>query len=99
MESIGVRELRQNASKYLDRVKKGETIEVTERGVPIAVLGPVPVVKESLLDRLIAQGEVIPAQGSLTEWLKENPPIPADPGYDGPTLSEIVIQMREEERY
>ena len=32
MERIGVRELRQHASRYLDRVKAGETVEVTERG-------------------------------------------------------------------
>ena len=40
---IGVRELRQNASRYLDRVKSGETVEVTERGQLVAVLlRPVP---------------------------------------------------------
>ncbi|TAL45083.1 MAG: type II toxin-antitoxin system prevent-host-death family antitoxin [Salinibacterium sp.] len=99
MESIGVRELRQNASKYLDRVKKGETIQVTERGVPIAVLGPVPVGPETLIDRLIASGEMIPAQGNLWEWLAENPPIPPEPGYEGPTATELLIQSREEERY
>ena len=99
MDSIGVRELRQNASKYLDRVKKGESIEVTERGVPIAVLGPVPVEKASLLDRLIAEGRATAPKGNLMEWLEKNPPIPADPNYDGPTATELLIQSREEERY
>lgn len=42
MRSIGVRELRQNASKYLRDVKRGETVEVTERGEPVARLVPVP---------------------------------------------------------
>ena len=95
MDSIGVRELRQNASKYLDRVKKGESIEVTERGVPIAVLGPVPVKKVSLLDRLIAEGRATAPTGNLMDIV----PIPADPDYDGPTSTEILIQMREDERY
>ena len=40
MLRIGVRELRQNASRYLAKVKAGETIEVTERGVLVARLVP-----------------------------------------------------------
>ena len=36
MERIGVRQLRQHASRYLDRVKAGETVEVTERGRLVA---------------------------------------------------------------
>lgn len=40
MEQIGVRELRQNASKYLARVANGETIEVTDRGQAVALLIP-----------------------------------------------------------
>ena len=41
MERIGVRELRQHASRYLARVRSGETIEVTDRGRPIARLVPI----------------------------------------------------------
>ena len=37
---MGVRELRQNLSKYLDRIKRGERLEVTEHGRPVAVLVP-----------------------------------------------------------
>jgi prevent-host-death family protein len=37
MARIGVRELRQNASRYLALVKAGETVEVTERGVLVAL--------------------------------------------------------------
>jgi len=40
MERIGVRELRQHASRYLARVRLGETLEVTERGRPVARLVP-----------------------------------------------------------
>ena len=39
-ESVGVRELRQNLSRYLDRVKAGEELEVTERGRLVARLVP-----------------------------------------------------------
>ena len=71
MDSIGVRELRQNASVYLGRVKDGESIEVTERGVPIAILSPAPSL--SLFDRLVAEGAITPARGDLSTWLRDNP--------------------------
>jgi prevent-host-death family protein len=38
MERVGVRELRRQASSILRRVASGETIEVTDRGRPVAVL-------------------------------------------------------------
>ncbi len=37
-----MRELRQNASRYLRRVAAGESITVTDRGRPVAVLVPPP---------------------------------------------------------
>jgi prevent-host-death family protein len=37
---VGIRELRQNLSKYLERVVRGETLQVTDRGRPVAVLAP-----------------------------------------------------------
>lgn len=39
-ETVGVRELRQNLSKYLDRVKAGEDLVVTEHGREVARLVP-----------------------------------------------------------
>ena len=39
-ETVGVRELRQNLSRYLDRVKGGEDLVVTERGREVARLIP-----------------------------------------------------------
>jgi prevent-host-death family protein len=64
MTRIGIRELRQNASRYLERVKAGEVVEVTERGKLIALLvSPTPVVASR--DRLIATGRLIPARGVL----------------------------------
>lgn len=59
--TVGVRELRQNLSKYLRRVQKGESLEVTERGRPVAMLTPLPETT-SVLERLIAEGKVIPAK-------------------------------------
>ena len=41
MQRIGVRELRQHASRYLAMVARGERVEVTDRGRPVAMLVPV----------------------------------------------------------
>lgn len=57
MERIGVRELRQHASRYLARVANGEPIEVTDRGRPVARLVPVPN-GESALAELILSGRL-----------------------------------------
>lgn len=38
--TVGVRELRQNLSKYLARIKEGESLTVTERNVEVARLTP-----------------------------------------------------------
>lgn len=65
MRAIGVRELRQQASRYLRDVEGGETIEVTDRGRPIARLVPVP--RDEGVDELIASGRLAPARGDALE--------------------------------
>ena len=59
MDQIGVRELRQHASRYLERVVRGETLEITDRGRPVARL--VPVHTEAWAD-MVARGRVTPAE-------------------------------------
>ncbi|MHB1534313.1 MAG: type II toxin-antitoxin system Phd/YefM family antitoxin [Acidimicrobiales bacterium] len=41
MEEVGVREIRQHASEYLRRVERGESLCITSRGRPVAVVLPV----------------------------------------------------------
>ena len=57
---VGVRELRNHLSRYLDRVRDGNELIVTDRGHAIARV--VPVGSERMLDRLIAEGIVTPAR-------------------------------------
>lgn len=90
---VGVRELRQNLSVYLDRVKAGETLEVTEHGQPVAQLGPRLAKPVSIIDQMIAEGRITPATFDHRK-IKLPPAIP-DPG--GRTLSEILQEMRDEE--
>ena len=61
---VGVRELRQNLSIYLDRVVAGESLEVTDRGRAVAMLVPLRP-GATLVDRLIASGRATPARHDL----------------------------------
>lgn len=56
MTSVGVLELRQRASELLRLVERGETVEITDRGRPVALLAPLPT--GTPLERLRASGEV-----------------------------------------
>ncbi len=91
---VGVRELRQNLSVYLRRVEKGETLEVTEHGRLVARLTPAPAPETSVLDRMIAEGRATPASRPFSSLPD---PIKLPPG--GPSLSEALRQMREEESW
>jgi prevent-host-death family protein len=101
---VGVRELRQNLSVYLDRVKEGETLEVTEHGHAVALLTPLPPTTMSTLDRLVAEGRVTPGSGDLMAYLRTHQPVapepsrPAEPAAQdaGPTMAEILRQMQDE---
>jgi prevent-host-death family protein len=70
MESrkVGVRELRQNLSKYLRRVERGERLEVTEHGRPVAVLAPLPAADRPIT-RLVASGRLSAPDGELLALL------------------------------
>jgi prevent-host-death family protein len=91
MTSVGVRELRQRASELLRLVEQGETIEVTDRGRPVALLSPLP--EGRPLERLRALGEIDPATGDLDD-LPE--PLVAAPGVELP--SDALRRLRRNER-
>jgi prevent-host-death family protein len=55
--TVGIAELRQNLSRHLKRVKRGERLLVTDHNRPVAELGPPPTTGTAL-DRLIAEGRV-----------------------------------------
>jgi prevent-host-death family protein len=90
MAQVGVRELRQRASELLRRVEKGETIEITDRGRPVALLSPLP--EGSPLERLRAGGEVTPATGDLDDL----PPPLASRAVELP--SAVLARLRHDER-
>ncbi|MHB1242422.1 MAG: type II toxin-antitoxin system Phd/YefM family antitoxin [Gaiellaceae bacterium] len=91
MERIGIRELRQHASRWVRRAAAGETLEITDRGRPVARLQPIP---EDLtgIARLRAEGRITEAEGDLLD----RELIPPKPGVPPP--SEILAALREHER-
>ena len=91
MVSTGIRELRQRASELLRRVEAGETIEITDRGRPVAVLAPLP--DQGPLERLRATGDLEPAGSDLKD-LPE--PLPLTPGQEAP--SSVLERLRRDER-
>jgi len=87
---IGIRELRQHASVYVDLAEKGYTVDITNRGRLVAQLVPVSE-PGSPLERLIAAGIIDPAEES--GGVGDLDPYPALPAGQ-PTASEILGQMR-----
>lgn len=63
---MGVRMMRQNLSVYLRRVGSGETFEVTARGRPVALLGPIEA-GLTPIERLVAAGRASLPEGDLLE--------------------------------
>ena len=65
MVSVGVRELRQRASSLLRLVENGQTVEITDRGRPVALLTPLP--EGTPLERMRAAGKVELATADLDD--------------------------------
>jgi prevent-host-death family protein len=90
MIKAGIRELRQNASDLIRRVIEGETIEVTDRGRPVARI--VPLHGRSVMDQLVAEGRATAARNDLLK-LKPFPPVSGKR-----PLSEVLSDLRADER-
>jgi prevent-host-death family protein len=88
---IGIRELRQHASIYVDLAEKGYTVDITNRGRLVAQL--VPAKPNGPLERWIAAGLIEPAEepGGVAD-------IEPYPSAGGTTASEILRKAREEDQ-
>ncbi len=91
MNTIGLRELNQNPSKAVARVRAGETIVVTDRGRPVLRLVP-ETDRQDTLHRLVESGEVTPpAELGMPDLMLELAPNVA-------SLSDLLIEERDRER-
>lgn len=86
--TVGVAELRQNLSRYLREVERGERLLVTDRNRPVAELGP-PATSGADLDRLIAEGRV-------TRPIRRGLPEPLQLDGDPRALSRALDEVRGE---
>lgn len=85
MVRIGIRELRDNLTATIRRVRSGESFEVTHDGEPVAILAPV---RRSRLDELIATGRAMPPSAPF------RPPSKRYPVVGGRTTQEILDEQR-----
>jgi len=96
METIGVRELRRDASRWLARVRAGERFVITDRGDPIAELGPVR--ERTGYDALVADGSIVAGSGRpLGQILAGIEPTTAEVPA-GTELSDALAALRRDER-
>jgi prevent-host-death family protein len=84
---VAISELRANLKSYVDRAQAGERVIVTERGVPVARLGPAE--EESLLDRLEREGVLTRAKAKKRPIARKGKRIKAD----GP-VADLVSELR-----
>lgn len=86
MSDVGVRELKQRLSEYLERAERGEVIRVTDRGRPKAVLGPLP--GRLRIEDGVAEGWLTPASGVRLSAVRR---VPA-----ARTVAEVLAEDRGE---
>jgi prevent-host-death family protein len=91
MNQVGVRELRQNLSRYLVQVKAGESFAVTERGREVARLTPSGPA-DSPIARLVAERGATMPRSDLLSRARSSSLAPAA----GPPSLEVLDEMREE---
>lgn len=85
MSQAGIRQLRDGLSTFLDEVKSGGEVVITEHGRPVAKIVPLT---DDPLERLIAEGRV--TRGNRRRELPDLVDAPAA------RLSELVMDLRGE---
>lgn len=91
--SVGVRELRDRLAHYLELVQEGNTVEITERGRPVAQLTALPH-DRVVTDRLVAEGRMKLPEVEI-DWADWHA-LPPEAGT--PLPSEVLAELRAEER-
>jgi prevent-host-death family protein len=91
MESIGLRELNQNPSKAVARVRAGESLVVTDRGRPVLRMVPETALPNTI-QQMIDSGEVRPpVELGMPDLIPD-----LAPGIE--SLSDLLIADRERDR-
>jgi len=87
--TVGIRQLKEQLSHYMDQVKTGATVVVTERGKPVGRIVPVTPSLEDRLQQL--------AEANLLAWSgrKLRPTVPAARVQGPKTVAELLLEDRE----
>ena len=93
MKRATITEAKNGLSALIDQVRAGETVLITDRGVPVAQLGPASAATDDdgRIDRLVRAGLATRGTGDLTEFLKLRP-IQVTPG---PSIVDYILEDRE----
>jgi prevent-host-death family protein len=86
--TVGIRELKANLSSYVDQVKAGATVTITEGGKPVGRIVPMKLSLDEKLQQLADTG-VLAWSGR-----KLKPRKPSVKPQGGRTLSELLIEDR-----
>lgn len=95
IEQVGIRELRDNLKDYLERVERGESVEITRNGRTIGVIVPKPEEGEDPLARLMAEGKLLPSR-SGRDAVRLPRRVRPSPG--GPSTGEVLDELRADHR-
>jgi prevent-host-death family protein len=87
---VGIRTLKNELSRYVARVRRGDEIVVTDRGAAVARLVPVEAAADHL-ERLVAAGLV--ERSPQGRQRRRSPPSARLRG-SGPSMAEYVRQQR-----
>jgi prevent-host-death family protein len=87
--TVGIRELKGHLSEYVQQVKEGATLVITERGKPVSRMLPIAASPEERLAQLAA--------AKLVAWSgrKVRPASPVARLEGGKTVAEILLEDRE----
>jgi prevent-host-death family protein len=88
MTSVGIRELKAHLSRFLARVRQGERITVTDRGRPVAIIGPPAVsTDDQRIDAMVRDGTI--------RWEGGKPRGARRPAHlKGPAVAAAVLEDR-----
>jgi prevent-host-death family protein len=91
----GVAELKAGLSRYLERVRAGHEVVVTDRGRPVARIVPISaeVRRGSRRERLVREGCLLPGRGRVRASLLRPPP--GDAGRGRAVLAALLAERRE----
>ena len=89
-ESVGIRDLQQNASKVVARAAAGEEVEITDRGRPVARIVPL---RGTTLEQLTDAGRLRPRREALADL-----PVLVEVAEGEPTASEVLADLRDDDR-